>query len=147
MKIEDIKTQEVLTRKQAMDIRPVIEDLEYLKHVYGDCPAEERVDILKVAALQRIANALEKDQEEDVGGQTLTYHDFFEEFNKKSDYHAQKSTRGGVDIVLDDELKASLLPHSGCWFFAESCFSADELTLMAQLAATPPELRWEINNG
>ena len=24
-----------------MDIRPIIEDLEYLKHVYGDCPAEE----------------------------------------------------------------------------------------------------------
>ncbi|MFV4955488.1 hypothetical protein [Lactobacillus delbrueckii] len=63
MKIEDIKTQEVLTRKQAMDIRPVIEDLEYLKHVYGDCPAEERVDILKVDALRRIANALEKMQE------------------------------------------------------------------------------------
>lgn len=47
-----------------MDIRPIIEDIEYLKHVYGDCPAEELLDVLKVDALRRIANALEKGQEE-----------------------------------------------------------------------------------
>jgi hypothetical protein len=47
-----------------MDIRPIIEDIEYLKHVYGDCPAEEGLDILKIVALQRIAKALEKMQEE-----------------------------------------------------------------------------------
>lgn len=46
-----------------MDIRPIIENIEYLKHVYGDCPAEEVLDALKVDALRRIANALEKMQE------------------------------------------------------------------------------------
>lgn len=47
-----------------MDIRSIIEDIEYLKHVYGDCPADEALDVLKVDALRRIANALEKKQEE-----------------------------------------------------------------------------------
>ena len=46
-----------------MDIRPVIEDLEYLKHMYGDCPAE-LLDVLKVDALRRIAKALENKPEE-----------------------------------------------------------------------------------
>lgn len=107
---------------------------------------EQHVAVHTLDALERIANALEKGQEGGSGRQTLTYHDFFEEFNKKSDYHAQKSARGGVDIVLDGELKASLLPHTGGWFFAESGFPADELTLMARLAATSPELRGEIND-
>ncbi len=108
---------------------------------------EQHVAVHTLDALERIANALEKDQEEDSGGQTLTYHDFFEEFNKKSDgLRACKSCRGGVDIVLDGELKASLLPHTGGCFFAESGFPADELTLMAKLAATSPELRGEIDN-
>lgn len=47
-----------------MDIRPIIEDIEYLKSVYGDCPAEELLDVLKVDALRRIAKALEKKQED-----------------------------------------------------------------------------------
>lgn len=137
-----------------MDIRPIIEDIEYLKSVYGDCPAKEALDVLKVDALRRIAKALESNvnQTQAKSNQTqiksnITYQDFFKEFNKKSDYHARKSARGGVDIVLGGELKASLLPHTGGWFFAESGFPADELTLMAKLAATSPELRGEIDNG
>ncbi|MFV4903364.1 hypothetical protein [Lactobacillus delbrueckii] len=43
-----------------MDIKPIIEEIEYSKHVYGEYPAEEILDMLKVDALQRIANALEK---------------------------------------------------------------------------------------
>lgn len=46
-----------------MDVRPIIEDIEWLKYVYGECPTEELLDILKVDALRRIANALEKKQE------------------------------------------------------------------------------------
>lgn len=47
-----------------MDIRPIIEDIEYLKSVYGDCPVEELLGVLKVDALRRIASALEKGQED-----------------------------------------------------------------------------------
>lgn len=110
---------------------------------------EQHVAVHTLDALERIANALEKGQEKDSDGQTLTYHDFFKTFNENGDYYrACKSNRGGVDIISteDGELKASLLPHTNAWYFKESGFYDNELILMAQLAATAPELRGEIDN-
>lgn len=120
------------------------------------CPGiESYLAVHTLDALERIANALESNanQTQAKSNQTqikgsLTYHEFFEEFNKKSDYHARKNNRGWVDIVLDGKLIASFLPHTGGWYFTEteSSFPADELMLMTKLAATPPELRGEIDD-
>lgn len=105
---------------------------------------EQHVAVHTLDALERIANALEKDQEEDSCVQTLTFHEFFKEFNKSSDgLRACRSDRGGVDIVTTNggELRASLLPQSTAWYFKESAFYSYELALMEKLAATSPELR------
>lgn len=111
---------------------------------------EQHVAVHILDALERIANVLEENghSEQAQTQSMLTYHDFFKAFNAiSSDYHARKSDRGGVDIVLNNgELRASLLPHVRGWYFTESGFHSDELTLMAQLAATLPELRGEIND-
>lgn len=107
---------------------------------------EQCVSVRTLDALERIANALEKDSDD----KTLTYQEFFKQFNKNSDeLRARKSDRGGVDIVTTEEpwngdLRASLLPHTNGWYFAESGFPADELMLMTRLAATPPERRGKI---
>lgn len=104
---------------------------------------EQHVAVHTLDALERIANALEKDQEGDLGGQTLTYHEFFEEFNKiQRGYHACISNRGGA-VIVDEEgnLKASLGANSSVWIFNVSGFSSDEFALMGKLAATSPELR------
>lgn len=78
--------------------------------------------------------------------QMFTYQEFFKQFNEISDYyHARPSDRGGVDIVdKHDNLMASLLPHTDGWYFTESGFPGDELTLMARLAVTLPERRGKI---
>lgn len=78
--------------------------------------------------------------------QMFTYQEFFKQFNEISDYyHARPSDRGGVDIVdKHDNLMASLLPHTDGWYFAESGFPGDELTLMARLAVTLPERRGKV---
>lgn len=78
----------------------------------------------------------------------LTYCEFFEAFNDNSGLYACESGCGGVDIVTTDDgvLRASLLPHSKVWFFKESAFYDNELALMEKLAATPPNLRGEIND-
>lgn len=131
-----------------MDIRPIIEDLEYVKHVYGECPAEEGLSILKVDALQRIANALESNANQKQAKGNITYQEFFEAFNKmQCDYHACTSDRGGADIVAGEgSLKAHFSPEYRAWLFRESVFDANGLALMEKLAATPPELRGEIDN-
>lgn len=79
-------------------------------------------------------------------GHALTYKEFFKQFNETSDYyHALPSNRGGVDIVDEhNKLKASLLPHTDDWYFTESGFRCDELSLMAKLASVPPKFRGEI---
>ncbi|MBT9069207.1 hypothetical protein ACXO8X_02505 [Lactobacillus delbrueckii subsp. bulgaricus] len=135
-----------------MDIRPIIENIEYLKHVYGDCPAEEALDVLKVDALQRIANALEEnernEQTQTKRKPKFTFNDFIEMFNAlKKSYRAYPNDRGGVKLVSnhDGDLKANLLPNSCVWALETSDFYPDELSLMAGLAATSPELRGEIN--
>ena len=78
--------------------------------------------------------------------QTFTYSKFFKQFNELSDgYHAEPSSRGGVDIVdKRGDLKASLLPHTDGWYFTESGFPGEELLLMARLATTLPERRGKI---
>lgn len=132
-----------------MDIRPIIEDLEYLKTVYGDCPAEVALDVLKIGALRQIANALKKDAGGLIMGefeaQDIT--DFIKAFNAlKSGYHACPNNRGGVDIVIDDRLKASLMERQSMWDFEKSTFSYKELLLMANLSAALLGLRGGINN-
>lgn len=94
----------------------------------------------------RIANVLEKESDEDSADQTLTYREFFKEFNAHArSYHAVISSRGGV-VILDayNNSRASLGPKSRDWCFNSSAFSFDELMLTTQLATTLPELRGKI---
>lgn len=106
---------------------------------------EQHVAVHTLDALERIANALEKDQEEGSGRQTLTYHEFFEEFNKISlGYHACSDLDEVVILDQEGNLKASL--NCYVWSFRESGFDSGELALMEKLAATSPELRGEIND-
>lgn len=98
-------------------------------------------------------NALEKDQEEDSGGQTLTYHDFLKAYNANhSGYHACAAAQNGMVVGVaiisgyDGRLMASLRTESLTWHFEDSVFRYDELNLMAKLAATLPGLRGEIKN-
>lgn len=115
---------------------------------------EQHVAVHTLDALERIANALESNanQKQAKGNQTqikdnITYSEFFEEFNKKTDYHACTSDRGGADIVAGEgSLKAHFSPEYRAWLFRESVFDANGLALMEKLAATPPELRGEIDN-
>lgn len=103
---------------------------------------EQHVAVHTLDALERIANALEKDSSD----QTLTYSEFYKEFNAFAHfYHAEPSSRGGVAIVdADGKTKANLYPKSNNWCFNESAFSLDELMLMTRLAATLPERRGKI---
>lgn len=75
--------------------------------------------------------------------ETLTYHEFFEEFNEVSQsYHARLCILGLVDIIDNEtrEMVAQLCVD--LWiFFKPSAFDSDEMTLMTRLAATSPELR------
>ena len=113
------------------------------------CPGiESYLAVLAVDALERIANALEKDTGGLIMGefeaQDIT--DFIKAFNAlKSGYHACPN-RGGVDIVIDDRLKASLMERQSMWDFEKSTFSYKELLLMANLSAALLGLRGKIDN-
>ncbi|MGZ1343163.1 hypothetical protein ACXO8R_03070 [Lactobacillus delbrueckii subsp. bulgaricus] len=113
---------------------------------------EQHVAVHTLDALERIANALEKDQEEDSGGQTLTYHDFCQSFNEISDEYSSeyyvKPFNGRMVSISNSRgfVVASLYASSRIWNFHESDFNCNELALMTQLAATSPELRGEIDN-
>lgn len=89
--------------------------------------------------------------------QTLTYLEFCKAFNKHSPYHgpyACESSHGGVVIFTSASVPrqrmASLDSESRNWVFnAEAkilVFDDEELTLMAKLATTPPELRGGFND-
>lgn len=114
------------------------------------CPGiESYLAVLAVDALERIANALEKDAGGLIMGefeaQDIT--DFIKAFNAlKSGYHACTNNRGGVDIVIDDRLKASLMERQSMWAIEKSTFSYKELFLMANLSAALLGLRGEIEN-
>lgn len=106
---------------------------------------EQHVAVHTLDALERIANALEKESGEDSGGQTLTYHEFFEEFNAVSQgYHACSDLDEVVILDQEGNLKASLNLY--VWSFRASGFDSGELALMEKLAATSPELRGEIDD-
>lgn len=113
---------------------------------------EQCVAVRTLDALERIANALEKGQEEDSGGQTLTYHDFCQSFNEISNkYYAEyyaKPFNGIVASISNSSgfVVAGLYASSRIWNFHESNFNCNELALMTQLAATLPELRGGIEN-
>lgn len=79
----------------------------------------------------------------------LTYHDFFEEFNKTSQiYHARHSLLGPVDIIDNETGEMVSQLCANLWiFFKQSAFGPDEMALMTRLAATSPELRGGINDG
>lgn len=84
----------------------------------------------------------------------LTYHDFFEKFNSVSLAHyASLFTAGGVVVGVaiiadyDDSFKAFLGLEDHAWSFNDSSFDWGELDLMAQLAASQPEIRGEVNNA
>lgn len=80
--------------------------------------------------------------------ETITDHDFFEEFNEVSQsYHARLSVLGLVDIVDNETREMVAQLCADLWiFFKPSAFDSDEMTLMTRLAATSPELRAGGNN-
>lgn len=85
--------------------------------------------------------------------ETLTYQEFFENFNAISHgYHACPAYRMGVGVGVaivaeeDNVLVAVLYDDSLTWNFENSAFDGGELTLMAQLANASPELRGGYNN-
>lgn len=72
---------------------------------------------------------------------------FIKEFNAlKSGYHACLNNRGGVDIVIDGRLKASLMSRQSLWTIEKSIFSYKELFLIANLSAALLGLRGGISN-
>lgn len=75
--------------------------------------------------------------------ETITYHDFFEEFNEVSqNYHARLSVLGLVDIVDNETREMVAQLCDDLWiFFKPSAFGYDEMTLMVRLATTLPGLR------
>lgn len=75
----------------------------------------------------------------------LTYKEFFEEFNKLSeyqDYHACRSPLGSL-VIVDKVTGETIAEFCGTvWnFFRHSYFGYDEMILMARLATTLPGLR------
>ncbi len=126
---------------------------------------EQHVAVHTLDALERIANALEKEPERETQGiqgeQALTYHDFFKDFNAIArGCHAcaffHNEVPIGVIIVSDPDGDwrdpwASLGIESLTWNFNKSAFDYGELALMVKLAATPPKLRGgidkEVNNA
>lgn len=73
--------------------------------------------------------------------------DFITAFNGlKYGYHACLNKRGGVDIVVDDRLMASLMERQSMWAIGKLTFSYKELFLMAHLSAALLGLRGEIND-
>lgn len=86
-------------------------------------------------------------------GQTLTSEQFVKLFNDISnDYNAELGFDGEVTIADRGDwiymaYVAILMSDSQYWRFEnERAYSCQELTLMAQLAATSPELRGGKNN-
>lgn len=80
--------------------------------------------------------------------QALTYREFVKDFNALGQgHHASHSSYGGAVVVdLDGSFEAGLDPNYCSWSFyasARGYLRYDELTLMAKLAKTPPELRGE----
>lgn len=74
--------------------------------------------------------------------------DFVNAFNGlKYGYHARPNDRGGVDIVVDDRLMASLMERQSMWAIEKSTFSYKELLLMANLSAALLGIRGGISNG
>jgi hypothetical protein len=166
----DFRREKKMTKKTIMeqltetDIRAKIKGRYYdMNRLFGHAMddanelhfenIEQHVAVHTLDALERIANALEKDQEEDSGGQTLTYHDFFKAYNANhSGYHAYPAAQNGMVIGVaiisdyDGRFMASLRTESLTWHFEDSVFRYDELILMAKLAATLPGLRGEIDN-
>ncbi|MBT9069203.1 hypothetical protein ACXO8X_02480 [Lactobacillus delbrueckii subsp. bulgaricus] len=83
----------------------------------------------------------------------LTCKQFVEEFNAISEdyvadaylsyvdiYDVESGVSGGLNV-------ARLDPSSWHWLFeCERAYSGEELMLMAELAATPPELRGEVDD-
>lgn len=85
--------------------------------------------------------------------QTLTYREFIKAFNAlNKGTHACKSSHGGVAIFDSPSIPckkmASLGLESRVWVFEKTAkiFNYDELTLMAKLATTLPELRGGFND-
>lgn len=82
-------------------------------------------------------------------GRTLTYHEFFEEFNAvSSEYHARPFYHGRKISILKSSgfVAATLYVGYRFWNFHESQFNSNELALMEKLAATSPELRGGIDD-
>ena len=152
-----IKTRIYLTSGSHVDVQESFDDVGYamshsaptwtftLKTESGDpvCVARDHVAYFT-------AREQDKQQKQDTE-QALTYQEFIKAFNVIGQgHHASPTTAGGVVVVgVAGYLEADLDPKDCGWSFytsARGCLRYDELTLMAKLAKTPPELRGEIND-
>ena len=152
-----VKTRIYLTSGSHVDVQESFNEVSYvmshsaptwtftLKTESGDpvCVARDHVAYF---------TACEQDkQQKQKAEQALTYQEFVKAFNALGQgHHASHSSYGGVVVVdLDGSLEAGLDPNYCSWSFytsARGYLRYDELTLMAKLAKTPPELRGEIND-
>lgn len=83
-------------------------------------------------------------------GQPLTYQEFRKAFNEASDIYCVRQYKKGVGIYfpVTGEVLATLANDGYTWCFEEELryFGSDELSLMAEFAATPPKDRGEIDD-
>lgn len=147
-----IKTRIYLTSGSHVDVQESINEVEYvmahsaptwtftLKAENGEqvCVARDHVAYFTTH---------EKDE------QTLTYREFIKAFNALNHGpHACESSHGRVAIftraAIPCQKMASLGLESRVWVFEKEAkiFDYDELTLMAKLATTLPELRGGFND-
>lgn len=149
-----IKTRIYLTSGSCVDVQESFNEVSYvmmhsaptwtfnLKTESGDpvCVARDHVAYFTTRE--------HGEQQKQKTEQTLTYREFFEAFSAVSQgYHACPSSRGGATVVdPDGNFNAELDPKGCGWSFCASArgyLRYEELTLMAELANTPPELREE----
>lgn len=158
-----IKTRIYLTSGSYVDVQEPFNEVNYvmmhsaptwtftLKTESGDpvCVARDHVAYFTTREQDK--------QQKQKAEQTLTYLEFCIAFDKHSPYHgpyACESHHGGVVIFTSASVPrqrmASLDSESRNWVFnAEAkilVFDDEELTLMAKLATTPPELRGEFDD-
>lgn len=147
-----IKTRIYLTSGSHVDVQESFDDVGYamshsapgwtftLKLENG-----EPVSLVRDHVAYFTTHEQDKQQKRKVE-QTLTYREFVKDFNILGQgHHASHSSYGGAVVVdLDGSLEAELDPNDCSWSFytsARGYLRYDELTLMAKLANTPPELR------
>lgn len=149
-----IKTRIYLASGSHVDVQESLDEVEYvMAHSAPGWTFTLKLESGEPACLVRdhIAYFTTYEQKTE---QALTYREFIKAFNELSlVHHACESSYGGVAIFdsphVPCQKMASLGLESRNWAFGastNSVFNCEELTLMAKLATTLPELRGGFND-